>query len=286
MSILREIRTTDPADGDDDFIFASNGSDVVLGGSGNDRSTPEPTARRRGGWWTTASACSSAAGVLVHVETTNPVLIGDGTIMDNPAFGGDDEILTGNGPDVVFGGSADDDIDAGTDASGDSSADVVVGDNGFALFTDAGVLFEVRTIEPQDGGDDEITTGGGPDLVLGGSANDDVQAGAGADLVLGDNGQALLESGIVRIVASIDREWGGEDQLFGNTGEDILSGGAAGDVIDGDEGRRPDLRWQRPGSIGLRACSTIDQPAFPAHAHWHRHLWRQRPSWARWRTPG
>ena len=81
------------------------------------------TAGRRGRVFT--------GGVLTRIET----------IADSD--GGSDEIVSGDGSDVVVGGAAGDIILAG---GGDLVRDVVLGDGGFAEFTDLGVLTTISKI--------------------------------------------------------------------------------------------------------------------------------------------
>ena len=121
-------------------------------------------------------------------------------------FGGSDNILAGDGSDVVLGGSGNDDIDAGSD----SGRDIVLGDNGTALFDlvtvdleTLSVLREVRTADPEQGGSDFVRAGDGDDVVLGGSGADylsvdrngvKLDVDTGDDVILGDNGWAQFDT--------------------------------------------------------------------------------------------
>jgi len=103
-----------------------------------------------------------------------------------PGFGGNDTIITGGGPDLVFGGSGDDVIDTFGDALyGASDGDVVVGDNGRATFM-LGELRRIETTAAGFGGDDTIRTGNGEDLVLGGNGNDVIYTGIQGEFNYGD----------------------------------------------------------------------------------------------------
>lgn len=73
---------------------------------------------------------------------------------------------------------------------------------------------------------DTLTTGGGPQLIDGGTGKDVIDAGGGPDTVMGGNGKDTLLGGP------------GPDVLIGGNGPDVLEGGAAHDVLTG--GRGPD----------------------------------------------
>ena len=159
-------------------------------------------------------------------------------------------------------------------AGGDDTAtDLVLGDNGMATFTAAGVLLDLHTDTPAIGGNDIITTGDGADLVMGGSGDDVVlasandaaaaafldllavpnyvvsqalvnalllvPAGDGAtDVVFGDNGVALYVSGRLTHLDSIDGTFGGRDAIATGNGADIVIAGRDNDlVLAGGTGR-------------------------------------------------
>ena len=92
------------------------------------------------------------------------------------------------------------------------------------------------------GGDDNISAGGGIDVIYGGGGNDSITAGAAADYVFGGFGNDTIDGG-----AGDDRLYGGmgddtitggtgSDLLAGNAGNDRLYGGANNDVIIGGDG--------------------------------------------------
>ena len=92
------------------------------------------------------------AGATIGVDRGQDVILGDNGLAlfdategrsllrdihtSDVSDGGADWIFAADGFDVVLGGSAGDNIDAGTD----TSRDVVLGDNGYALFNTAEVL--------------------------------------------------------------------------------------------------------------------------------------------------
>src|SRR5690606_31388769 len=202
-SLLRHIATTAPAHGDRDVIYAADGKDVVLGGSGADDIDAGTDGSRDIVIGDNGEAFFAAGTeVLLEIRTTDP------------EHGGDDEIRTGNGFDVVLGGiGADLILASGADSvahardliaqgrydeldPGDSARDVVLGDNGVAYFGEDEALLSIRSTEPALGGDDWIVTGRGEDVVIAGAANDLVLADGGdevTDMVIGDSGRATFD---------------------------------------------------------------------------------------------
>jgi Ca2+-binding RTX toxin-like protein len=203
-----------------DDIRAGSGADVILGDSGYIRRDYDGSTVR-----------------LVRVDTVAP---------DDS---GDDRIQGGDGFDVVLGGSGADDIDAGTDGS----RDVVVGDNGLALFDANEVLVEIRTAVPDTGGDDNIVVGDGDDFVLGGIGSDYINVDrltgqaigidSGKDVIIGDNGYALFDANdgasLLREIQTSDPQYGDRDVIFASDGADVVLGGSGADDIDaGTDGSR------------------------------------------------
>lgn len=70
----------------------------------------------------------------------------------------------------------------------------------------------------------QITGGGGPDTIVGGSANDEVSGGSGNDRVFGGAGHDYCLGGA------------GSDRVYGEVGNDICSGGGGNDFLYGGEG--------------------------------------------------
>ncbi|HUJ66121.1 MAG TPA: calcium-binding protein, partial [Acidimicrobiales bacterium] len=106
---------------------------------------------------------------------------------------------------------------------------VLVGDDGEATL----VFGSVRTVETTDfpvGGNDQITTGSGGDLLIGGSGSDTLSAGAGNDVLVGDNALVSFYPGTRAGVALIDLSEGGDDRLIGGPDTNLLFGGAGNDT--------------------------------------------------------
>ena len=212
--------TTDAGVGDADQITSGSGNNVILAGDGNDivrAGSGDDIILGDNGF-----ADFSDAGVLIQITSTDPEL------------GGVDDIDAGAGADVVVGGAKGDVIFAG----GDEDADVVIGDDGEAFFTDTDIIQLAYTIAPEFGGDDEIDTGGGDNIVIAGSGKDEVDAEAGNDVVLGDNGQVEFdEVGVLALAFTTHTGFGDDDEIDAGDGRNVVVGGNAEDTIDTGDGR-------------------------------------------------
>jgi len=252
QSVLEELATLAPNIGGDDVILTGDGNDTGIAGTGADLVNYVPVGS------VASDPANNEVGEPTQVgeDTGADIVIGDNgmalfdtdtgvALLDKirsfePLIGDVDYIFTDSGPDVVIGGTAGDVIDAGTDEGGDLALDLVIADNGYAIFhTDTGesLLLEVRTTDPEieASGDDIVTTGGGNDVILGGSGNDDLDAGADffKDVVLGDNGGAWFYlSQILQFAFSTDPASGGKDKIFTGMGADYVIGGVDDDWID------------------------------------------------------
>jgi Ca2+-binding RTX toxin-like protein len=69
---------------------------------------------------------------------------------------------------------------------------VIVGHDGYAAFTTAGVLTYITTTDQSFGGDDTITTGDGNNVILGGTGAATITVGKGNNIILGKNGDATF----------------------------------------------------------------------------------------------
>ena len=238
---IEVIASTDFAIGGDDDITVGDGDDLVIGGAGAD-----------------AIDVDRLTLALVPGDSGDDIVIGDngratfftdggGQILTGietiaPAVGARDLINTAAGSDIVIGGVGGDLIDAGTT----NQSDIVIGDNGFAEFSDTGRLARIATTDTGIGGDDDITVGDGDDVVLGGFGSDAIDVDratlatigndSGDDVVLGDNGEAVFFTGDTnRILTRIETtapDDGARDLIFPANGSDIVIGGAGGDLIN------------------------------------------------------
>jgi Ca2+-binding RTX toxin-like protein len=172
------------------------------------------------------------------------------------AYGGADKISGGEGDDIIIGGRFGDEIHA----SGGNN--IIFGDSGIitAAVSDSArrggaplTLISIGRIETTayaDGGADDITTGGGMDIILGGisgnAANGDaglpdvIRSGAGTDIVFGDHGKLVYDSdaagdpSTLDLVTTTQPLIGGADHIYGGGGNDFLFGGTGSDLIYGD----------------------------------------------------
>ncbi|WP_298500107.1 calcium-binding protein, partial [uncultured Maritimibacter sp.] len=192
-------------DGDDDVTAGSGGSRVILGGGSDTATIGDGPNRVLGDYGTNDWTGTETLGSL------------------SPTLGGDDEITTGRGADVVFGGAGGDMIDAG---EGDN---IVLGDSG--SWDASGVL--TSDWFAQDG-DDSVTTGSGDDRVILGGGSDTAVLGDGDNRALGDSG--VNDWTGTETLESLSNTLGGADDITTGTGEDVVFGGASGDVIDAGEG--------------------------------------------------
>jgi Ca2+-binding RTX toxin-like protein len=156
--------------------------------------------------------------------------------------GGNDSITTLGGYDILVGGHADDTINAG---DGDN---LVFGDDGQIVYaTDGRLSLITSTSTAAFGGVDNITSGAGQDIVLGGRLGDTIHAGAGNNMVFGDSGQLVADPSSVvypwashplpiAMLETIEPGDGGVDTITTLGGMDLLMGGDGGDVIESGAG--------------------------------------------------
>ena len=224
-SRLTSIWTLDNDDAGNDFIYAGNGSDVVLGGFGNDfidAANGNNTVLGDGG------RLEFTAGILRRAVST-----GNRIETDEK-----DEISTGTGDNVVFGGPGQDEITTGT------GNNIAVGDNGFAEFDDKGELELIVTSEPSVGTKDEISALDGNAVVLGGAGGDQIMVGSGNNTVVGDEGRIEFIAGVLQTIQSVGTEGGpdkitsgaGDNRIIGGVDKDEIQTGTGNNVVLGDNG--------------------------------------------------
>ena len=278
-------------DGNDDPILsATDGNNIVIGDSGYIDWTANDTGRFY-------AADTPLAGTLSGDDTLADDI--DRAFSTEPDHGGNDTITTGDGDDLIIGGEdgeivtdveiegvvtttrtveadSDGDRDVITAGNGDN---LVFGDNGQITaaasdddrFGTLGItLGLVETIESLIGGSDQITSGIGNDIVLGGidadtiyanfvglDTNDEpvLSATDGNNIVIGDSGYidwtandtgrfyaadtplAGTLSGDDTGADDIDRAFstepdhGGNDIITTGDGDDLIIGGEDGEIV-------------------------------------------------------
>jgi Ca2+-binding RTX toxin-like protein len=206
------LTTSSPEIGGADSVFTGAGNDVVLGGASQDfLSVGDGRNVVLGDH---GNIRFDASGQWLNVNSSESTL------------GDADQIISGIGNDLIFGGTSSDTIDAG---AGDN---VVAGDSAVATFNVAGYLLTLNTVNNADGGVDTIRSGAGDDVVLGGALGDFILPGDGRNVVLGDAGIATFSSlGKLATLVSQETHIGGQDRITTGSGRDIIFGGVNGDVI-------------------------------------------------------
>ena len=214
--------------GGEDELHGDGGSDVILGDGGrilyaltdghihvaslrpdpfvpNDKADPSPAVS------TSQKIENIFLQLSSHFSGTD---LGDGA---------DDEIHGGAGGDILFGGSADDEI------HGDGGDDYVVGGMGFdSIFggDNDDTLFGNAQNDYMEGNDgSDVMSGDFGDDVMHGNAGDDyMRGGRGLDVMYGDedDDEVLGE--------------GEPDVLFGGIGNDLVIGSVGADIMFGDDG--------------------------------------------------
>ncbi|MDB4770895.1 hypothetical protein OAG60_02345, partial [bacterium] len=211
--------------GGNDTISGGDGPDLILGGKGDDDLS--------GGNDGSQDIILGDSGDLIFDPQGRPIRI----TSTGDQNGGADTIDAGNGKNYVIGGDAGDTIVAS------SGQDLVLGDNGSLIWdtsVDPPVLTQIRSTQPEFGGDDNIQAGDNADVILAGSGSDAVNAGTDEqhDIAIGDNGYLLLDlQGHVVEVVSTGSQYGGIDTIETGGGEDYVIAGDAGDEIDSAAGR-------------------------------------------------
>lgn len=218
--------------GGDDFVFGGSDADILMGGAGEDRVTGGDGTNIIIGDYaqiTGTAGVTPTAGLPMAVAT----------ILGTDVAAGDDDVLTGgSGYDIVMGGYGSDRIQ--TDGNGSSSdlGDIVAGDYARLVFrtditTDTHPILTLAETTDETVGDvDEITTGAGGDIVLGGAEQDTIELGEGDNIAIGDAG-LLIGSATLNPLSGaapirLERAESRRTDLAGN---DIITAGAGADIV-------------------------------------------------------
>ena len=213
-----EMATTASAGDGDDNVTTGAGIDLAILGLGADTAQLGDGNNRAIG----DSGIIRTSGVpgSEYLETIDP------------ANGGDDNITTGAGHDIVLGGQGADTLTT------NAGYDVVVGDNAIIQKNGAGGLHTLRAMTGDYGGDDVIDSGDGNDILVGGLGNDQMTVGNGEDVALGDLGDVDFRNITDVVNVTMTRlDAGGDDIITaaGTTGDNVLMGQAGADTITGGE---------------------------------------------------
>jgi len=249
----------------DDVIFGDNGEVTVNGGMENGSRSPIRTIDSNLGGADVIQGgdgddaiLGGAEGDLIDDTGGDNIVFGDHGEIDGDLRqttdlrGGADSITTTDGDDVIFGGTAGDDI---ATTGGDNA---IAGDFGRLDPT------EFLATDTAEGGADAILSGQGNDRVLGGAAGDLIESSGGDNIVFGDSGRI---NGAGTNAVSIDPGTGGGDDITTGGGRDVVLGGAAGDTIAsgggddqvlGDSGEVDAGSRARSFAPGTGGADTID----------------------------
>jgi Ca2+-binding RTX toxin-like protein len=203
LLLIETITTTKPELGGNDALSGGNGNDILI--AGKSRDTAQAGKGQDIVLGDNGLLKYNIDGTLNLVTTTNPTL-------------GEGDAISGNeGNDLIFGGTADDRILAGSDR------DLVFGDHGklegaidLNLILTPNPPFTFTSIHTQlqhQGGDDLLRGESGDDLLLGQQ---------GKDTIFGDTGD--------------DDMIGGHNINGGDDADDSIDGGSGNDAIAGDNG--------------------------------------------------
>ena len=218
-----------PASGDADTLRLGDGDNVIVGGAAGDHIVAGDGANVVLG---DGGQLLREASGLAWLRLSSTVWT-DGDVSTLDLSGGDDQISTGNGRNIVIGGYGHDRVRTGV------GADLVFGDNGRIDFMAGSVAMAISTdTADASGGNDELNLGDGDKAVIAGVGRDKVTTGAGRDTVLGDGGSMLFNaSGRVLLVITGDPRLGGDDTVALGDGDDLAIGGAGNDSLQGEGGR-------------------------------------------------
>src|SRR5947209_8120880 len=246
---LGRIETlSDNTGGNDTITVGGTGTNVILGGAANDTITAGDGTNLVFGDGGAIQFDATGSFIDYAISTFT-----DGSVT-NPAIGGDDGIVLGNGSNLVVGGAGEDTITTGT------GTNIALGDNGSILSPHNNLhqfgtlkltLFRIFTVADAIGGVDTIKTsqvGESSNIVLGGAKGDliwasasvsgtTVSRGTGTNMVFGDGGEIRFAAdGTIERAFSTSEAIGGADKIYLGAGSNLVVGGADGDTINGGDG--------------------------------------------------
>jgi Ca2+-binding RTX toxin-like protein len=260
---ITQVATTG-AVGATDRITSTGGTNIILGGAGDDEIHADD---------------GDSHNVILGDNGTANFDFGPGHSWDIESdllAGGGADTITGGANNIILGGAGADSITLG------GGENTVLGDNGIVRRADATTLVVVATpdTDAASGGDDSIVSNGGVNILIGGVGSDFIDAAAGSNIILGDNGTVDADGDVTSDTVTPGGDdtniggvvLGGLRAAFTATGDDasnIILGGAGADAITlgsgvnvvlGDEGvvRRTGGVVTSVESVGSRgAADTI-----------------------------
>lgn len=238
--------------GGNDTIKGGDGADALDGGAGIDwlsyagDTNAVTVTLGVNGALTTVTGLSHGAGDKVSNFENIVGGVGNDMLAGNSLA---NEILGGDGDDIIDGGAGDDILDGkgGTNTLSFASAVAAVTVNlfdagatkntgaGFDTFTNFHDLIGSAKNDKLTGntGHNVIDGGAGDDTIDGGIGNDTLYGGIGNDIIDGGDANDTIDGG-----DGNDTINGGElvDTIAGGSGDDDVNGGFGNDIIDGDAG--------------------------------------------------
>ncbi|PCH93561.1 MAG: hypothetical protein COB84_09090 [Rhodobacteraceae bacterium] len=210
-------------------ITTNDGSDTVIGGSGDD------VINTSGG---------NDDAIDTGFDAPSPYDIFDIDPDADPSddldvvYGGagNDDITTGDDADTIYGGTGDDTIDSGIDDdyveggdgddvinAGQGADEVYGGDGNDTINTGIDTFTDYENDDPTFPFIDPNTTDGS-DTVYGGAGEDVITTGDDADTIYGGADNDTIDGGI------------DDDDIYGGAGDDSIDGGHGSDLIYGGDG--------------------------------------------------
>jgi Ca2+-binding RTX toxin-like protein len=264
ISATDNTRYSDPYYGNrwqdnDTKVYANNGNDTVIGGSGGDE------------------IYGGAGNDILTGNAGNDKLVGgegedilNGGAGDDELYGedgndtlnggdGNDYLNGGKGINSVIGGAGSDklDLDYTTNTTGIT---INYSDPTNGTISDGSTIKEVERIDLKTGSgndnidisatdntrysdpyygnrwqdnDTKVYANNGNDTVIGGSGGDEIYGGAGNDILTGNEGNDKLVGGEGEDILN---GGAGDDELYGEDGSDTLNGGDGNDYLNGGKG--------------------------------------------------
>jgi len=235
----------------DDDESTTAGMDIINGGSGNNRILAGLLADK----------VTTLGGADIVLGDNGELIYVDGILTQatstETALGGVDTLAVGDGDNVVIAGYAGDTVTSG------KGNDRIIGDNGEINYDQMGVITAIQLTAVDQGGDDVITVSAGNNLVYGGIGQDEVTTGGGADVIMGDNGLLVFSSGTIASVNVADFTYGTKDIIKAGDGNNIIAGATGNDDIEA--GLNDDIILGDGGSLTFtagiltEAASTADE---------------------------
>jgi Ca2+-binding RTX toxin-like protein len=188
LGVLQSIVSTNPGLGGGDTIGVGNGDSFILGGAGGDHVTGGTSASNSVMFGDNGSIAFDSAGHIGSVVSTATNI------------GGDDFLSTGNGNDVLIGGTGNDFLATG---GGNS---VLLGDSGEVQLVNDRVRF-VQTTDLFTGGDDTLQGGSGHNIEMGGFGNNLLYGNLSNDILIGNYAAITIDGN--GVLTSLARFAGG-----------------------------------------------------------------------------